>query len=141
LQTLVVAPSATVTSKALLSFETEEGLDYQKDFLCNFLWFAQPYLSAMWKQRNAFQYNRLKDLKSSICVFTWDESIDHKRIFNESPTIYLPLKKVAQARLRSKPRIWGRCYDHNILRFLTIFGEKIGVFLKNQCYDQNFCIF
>jgi hypothetical protein len=22
--------------------------------------------------------------------------------------------------------------------FLTIFGEKIGVFLKNQCYDQNF---
>jgi hypothetical protein len=32
----------------------------------------------------------------------------------------------------------GRCYDHNFLRFLTIFGEKIGVFLKNQCYDQNF---
>jgi hypothetical protein len=21
---------------------------------------------------------------------------------------------------------------------ITIFGEKIGVFLKNQCYDQNF---
>jgi hypothetical protein len=34
--------------------------------------------------------------------------------------------------------IRGRCYDHNFLRFLTIFGEKIGVFLKNQCYDQNF---
>jgi hypothetical protein len=34
-----------------------------------------------------------------------------------------------------RPR--GRCYDHNFLRFLTIFGEKIGVFLKNQCYDQN----
>jgi hypothetical protein len=33
---------------------------------------------------------------------------------------------------------WGRCYDHNFLRFLTIFGEKIGVFLENQCYDQNF---
>jgi hypothetical protein len=32
----------------------------------------------------------------------------------------------------------GRCYDHNFMRFLTIFGEKIGVFLKNQCYDQNF---
>jgi hypothetical protein len=31
--------------------------------------------------------------------------------------------------------IWGRCYDHNFLRFLPIFGEKIGVFLKNQCYD------
>jgi hypothetical protein len=34
--------------------------------------------------------------------------------------------------------IWGRCYDHNFLQFSTIFGEKIGVFLKNQCYDQNF---
>jgi hypothetical protein len=33
---------------------------------------------------------------------------------------------------------WERCYDHNFLRFSTIFGEKIGVFLKNQCYDQNF---
>jgi hypothetical protein len=33
-----------------------------------------------------------------------------------------------------------RCYDHNFQRFSTIFGEKIGVFLKNQCYDQNFCI-
>jgi hypothetical protein len=32
----------------------------------------------------------------------------------------------------------GRCYDHNFLRFLTIFGEKIGVFLKNQWYDQIF---
>jgi hypothetical protein len=25
---------------------------------------------------------------------------------------------------------------HNFLQFLPIFGEKIGVFLKNQCYDQ-----
>jgi hypothetical protein len=32
----------------------------------------------------------------------------------------------------------GRCYDHNFLRFSPIFGEKIGVFLKNQCYDQFF---
>jgi hypothetical protein len=31
-----------------------------------------------------------------------------------------------------------RCYDHNFLQFSTIFGEKIGVFLKNQCYDQIF---
>jgi hypothetical protein len=35
----------------------------------------------------------------------------------------------------------GRCYDHNFLRFLPIFGEKIGVFLKNQCYDHNFASF
>jgi hypothetical protein len=31
-----------------------------------------------------------------------------------------------------------RCYGHNFRRFLTIFGDKIGVFLKNQCYDQIF---
>jgi hypothetical protein len=31
----------------------------------------------------------------------------------------------------------GRCYP-NFLRFLPIFGEKNGVFLKNQCYDQIF---
>jgi hypothetical protein len=30
---------------------------------------------------------------------------------------------------------WSRCYDHNFRRFLPIYGEKIGVFLKNQCYD------
>jgi hypothetical protein len=27
---------------------------------------------------------------------------------------------------------WGRYYDHNFLRFLPIFGEKIGVFLKTN---------
>jgi hypothetical protein len=26
-------------------------------------------------------------------------------------------------------------YDHYFRRFLTIFCEKIGAFLKNQCYD------
>jgi hypothetical protein len=45
------------------------------------------------------------------------------------------IKFCSQAR-RFMPR--GRCYDHNFLRFSTIFSEKIGVFLKNQCYDQNF---
>jgi hypothetical protein len=35
--------------------------------------------------------------------------------------------------------IWDRCYDHNFLRFLPIFSEKIGVFLKNQCYDHFLC--
>jgi hypothetical protein len=29
-------------------------------------------------------------------------------------------------------------YDHNFQRFLPIFGEKFGVFLTNQCYDQIF---
>jgi hypothetical protein len=32
--------------------------------------------------------------------------------------------------------IWGRCYDHNFLRFSA---KKIGVFLKNQCYDNFLC--
>jgi hypothetical protein len=35
-------------------------------------------------------------------------------------------------------RTRGRCYDHNFLRFLPIFSEKIGIFLKNQCYDNFF---
>jgi hypothetical protein len=36
---------------------------------------------------------------------------------------------------------WGRCYDHNFLRFSPIFGEKNGVFLKKQCYEQNYAKF
>jgi hypothetical protein len=28
--------------------------------------------------------------------------------------------------------IWGRCYDHNFLRFLTIFGEKMAFFSKTN---------
>jgi hypothetical protein len=32
--------------------------------------------------------------------------------------------------------ITGRCYDHNFQRFFPIFGEKIAVVLKNQCYDH-----
>jgi hypothetical protein len=35
-------------------------------------------------------------------------------------------------------RTWGRCYDHNFLRFFPIFSEIIGVFLKYQCYYQPF---
>jgi hypothetical protein len=27
---------------------------------------------------------------------------------------------------------WGRCYDHNFLRFLTIFGKKLAFFSKNN---------
>jgi hypothetical protein len=33
----------------------------------------------------------------------------------------------------------GRCYDHNMYSAnLDNFRRKIGVFLKNQCYDQFF---
>jgi hypothetical protein len=38
---------------------------------------------------------------------------------------------------RSDETIRGRCYDHNFLRFFPIFGEKIGVFLKYQCFFGN----
>jgi hypothetical protein len=37
--------------------------------------------------------------------------------------------------------IWGRCYDHNLLQMSQIIGEKIGVFLKYQCYEQFFSKF
>jgi hypothetical protein len=35
----------------------------------------------------------------------------------------------------------GRCYDHNCLRFLPIFGETFGIFLKKQYYWQKFAYF
>jgi hypothetical protein len=41
----------------------------------------------------------------------------------------------------AETKSWDRRYDHNFLRFLTIFGEKIGVFIKNQCYDELFSKF
>jgi hypothetical protein len=44
------------------------------------------------------------------------------------PSLYTPINLPSR----------GRCYDHNFLRFSTIFGEKMAVFLKNQCYDKNF---
>jgi hypothetical protein len=28
--------------------------------------------------------------------------------------------------------IWDRCYDHNFLRFLPIFGEKMAFFSKTN---------
>jgi hypothetical protein len=32
----------------------------------------------------------------------------------------------------------GACYEHNFLRFLPIFGEKIGVIIRKQCFDPIF---
>jgi hypothetical protein len=34
--------------------------------------------------------------------------------------------------------IKGQCYNHNFKRFSPIYGEKIGVFLENQCFDPFF---
>jgi hypothetical protein len=49
-----------------------------------------------------------------------------------------PVAKLVVDRLLESVGTWGRYYDHNFLRFSPIFGEKIGVFLKKQCNDQNF---
>jgi hypothetical protein len=35
---------------------------------------------------------------------------------------------------------WGRCNDHNFMRFLPIFGEKIGVFFKKNNVMKIFII-
>jgi hypothetical protein len=50
--------------------------------------------------------------------------------------MYFPKTAISKS-AKVRP-IWGRCYDHNFLRFFLIFSEKIGVFLKYQCYDQFF---
>jgi hypothetical protein len=34
--------------------------------------------------------------------------------------------------------IWGRCYDHNFLRFLPIFGEKMAFFSKTNVMIKNY---
>jgi hypothetical protein len=47
----------------------------------------------------------------------------------------LAVKGALKAQQKVETWTRGRCYDHNFLRFSTIFG----VFLKNQCYDNNFC--
>jgi hypothetical protein len=36
--------------------------------------------------------------------------------------------------------IWGRCYDHNFLRFLTIFGGKMAFFSKTNVMIKIFSL-
>jgi hypothetical protein len=40
--------------------------------------------------------------------------------------------------IESTPVVDG--VDHNFLRFLSIFGEQIGVFLKTQLYYHNLAV-
>jgi hypothetical protein len=61
--------------------------------------------------------------------------VETGRHFSWSPTYIFCCAENCSYEVNS---FWDRCYDHNFLRFLTIFGEKIGVFLENQCYDQFF---
>jgi hypothetical protein len=54
-------------------------------------------------------------------------------LIGEAILLFDPLQFWART-IRSVRVTRDRCYDHTFLRFSTIFGEKIGVFLKNQCY-------
>jgi hypothetical protein len=54
----------------------------------------------------------------------------HKRNKFHGGVVYIMVSRRLELWVvRSNPTM-GRCYDHNFLRFSTIFGEKIGVFLK-----------
>jgi hypothetical protein len=57
--------------------------------------------------------------------------------------LFLKLYKLLTTRfnwtkIRKRDLTWDRCYDHNFLRFLPIFYEKIGFFHRKQCYDNFF---
>jgi hypothetical protein len=57
--------------------------------------------------------------------------------FPQSDDVTLETARL-QFQVPASTQTWGRRYDHNFLRFLPIFGEKFGVFLKNHCYDHIF---
>jgi hypothetical protein len=52
--------------------------------------------------------------------------------FNETVTPRFEMMVESFAGILRVKLTWGRCYDHNFMRFLTTFGEKIRVFLKNN---------
>jgi hypothetical protein len=52
----------------------------------------------------------------------------------------MPKRQLPLPNLRASKRLLLR-KKRNFLRFSTIFGEKIGVFLNIQCYDQNLALF
>jgi hypothetical protein len=61
----------------------------------------------------------------------------HVKSYHHAPlldSISRPINSNVLLRIRDQgPMFWSQ-----FSRFLTIFGEKIGVFIKNQCYYQNF---
>jgi hypothetical protein len=83
---------------------------------------------------NLFLFFQLElNFRDSVILATIQDST--RGLWREAQIMYsFPL----QHKVRKSNWSWGRCYDHNFLRFLPIFGEKIGVFLKKQCYDQFF---
>jgi hypothetical protein len=65
----------------------------------------------------------------TLCTYTLHA------LFTEAVEILNAVPKYARTKNRSQ------CYHHYFLRFFPIFGDKIGVFLKYQCYDQLFSKF
>jgi hypothetical protein len=49
--------------------------------------------------------------------------------------------QVITALLKRRANTWGRCYDHNFLRFLPIFGTKLAFFLNTNHIFQNLALF
>jgi hypothetical protein len=77
---------------------------------------------------------------SKICIPSGNIASDQRP--NNHPQKFAVGKSGLRATAYSARVTRGRWYDHNFLRrFLPIFGEKIGVFLKNQCYDPIFAKF
>jgi hypothetical protein len=73
-------------------------------------------------------------LMDHFCV----QPVDTLEHLHWKPAICMGAMLANNADTEKKSCSRDRCYDHNFLRFLTIFGEKMAFFLKNQCYDQFF---
>jgi hypothetical protein len=87
-------------------------------------WGSQPCILARWPRSSATsgKLRRFGGQPRGQASESGCRSIEAKKMFS--------LKKGCPGR--------GRCYDHKFLRFFPIFVEKIGVFLKYQCYINFF---
>jgi hypothetical protein len=73
----------------------------------------------------------------SLMKFTEVGQILGQRFFHDTSYVWILTKNEPHFGRFFHKLIWGRCYDHNFRRFLSIFGEKNWRFLKNQCFDHN----
>jgi hypothetical protein len=152
---------AEVAKTFLGSFVPRSGLcinfDKKMDWATFWAAFSQTHLVTLFA--SDWEWLRWKTLTSRVTGCVCEKS--RPRCGSTSPFLVKinsrwPWKKVAQLLVillsfsqKNYPKktvtqlakihpIWGRCYDHNFLRFSTIFCKKLAFFLKNQCYDQNF---
>jgi hypothetical protein len=64
---------------------------------------------------------------------------NRKKVAKISDTFIVFLKPAIMKQVPNRQKsIRDLCYDQKFMRFLPIFSEKIGVFLKNQYYDEFF---